>query len=170
MSWHDQFSETENVYQLHLFNGCTACWYWFLNQAHTIIHLRLFRTTINFYGKYCTRYLSVTNRLTESKNTKCTVLCNCNAIWKWLLSKLGIWSLKKNQITTKRNPISNLELYNMHKVCTTLPWVHDQKQCKRKVSRTETDKRKRQASSLPHSKLCHSWSINHLAPIKRKNR
>ena len=116
------------------------------------------------------RTVFVTNRLTESKNTKCTVFCNCSVIWKWLLSKLGIWSLKKNQITTKRNPISNLELYNMHKVCTTLPWVHDQKQCKRKVSKTETDKRKRQASSLPHSKLCHSWSINHLDPIKRKNR
>ena len=83
----------------------------------------------------------------------------------WVNWVFDLWKI--NQITTKRNPISNLELHNMHKVCTTLPWVHDQKQCKRKVSKTETDKRKRQASSLPHSKLCHSWSINHLDPIKR---
>ena len=122
-----------------------------------------------FMGKYCEWYLLQTgwpNR--KIWNVHSFAIAMQFGIDFWVNWVFELW--KKNQITTKRSPISNLELYNMHKVCTTLPWVHDQKQYKRKVSKTETDRRKRQASSLPHSKLCHSWSINHLDPVKRKNR
>ena len=59
------------MYQLHLFNGYTVFWYSFVNQTHTIIHLRFFRALGNDQFSWeNTAYGISYKHMTESKNIK----------------------------------------------------------------------------------------------------